>query len=206
MSTAASAPPISSVSGSLLCQADGRFRRHPYQSRRRERERREAASGLNVHGNEETVLSRHARAGARRAIRRSQWNFWFRPYIRGGATFFDDPDFVLLASFEGAPGGVGPFRIATATDDVVADGLGGRRPDRHRRAPRSASIMTAASATWIEEHAGGIKGTLPFESPRFAASGGISPVLCSITPHTTTANGGQDDDQIAKRASERTST
>ena len=44
-----------------------------------------------------------------------------RPYIRGGATFYDDPDFVLLASFEGAPSGVGPFRIATATDDVLAN-------------------------------------------------------------------------------------
>ena len=40
--------------------------------------------------------------------------------MRGGATF-NDPDFTLLASFEGAPGGVGPFRIRTATDDVLGN-------------------------------------------------------------------------------------
>jgi len=44
-----------------------------------------------------------------------------RPYVRGGATLFDDPDFVLLASFQGAPSGVGSFRIASSTDDVVGN-------------------------------------------------------------------------------------
>jgi hypothetical protein len=76
--------------------------------------------GLNVRGNDETVLSASpalelgAQFGGPSGTR-------VRPYIRGGATFFDDADFVLLASFEGAPSGVGPFRIAAETDDVVAD-------------------------------------------------------------------------------------
>ena len=88
--------------------------------------------GLKVHGNEETVLSATpalelgAQFGGPNGL-------LFRPYIRGGATFFDDPDFVLLASFEGAPEGVGPFRIATTTDDTVADGRRRLRPGRHRR-------------------------------------------------------------------------
>jgi hypothetical protein len=84
-----------------------------------------------------------------------------RPYVRGGATFFDDPDFVLLASFEGSPSGVGPFRIATNTDDVVADvsagldviGAGG------------ASLRLYYDGRFgdtVEEHAGGIKASLPF--------------------------------------------
>ena len=81
--------------------------------------------------------------------------------MRGGATFFDDPNFVLLARFEGAPSGVGPFRIATATDDVVGNvgadvdviGVGG------------ASFRLYYDGRFsdlIEEHAGGIKASLPF--------------------------------------------
>jgi len=45
----------------------------------------------------------------------------FRPYVRGGATFFDGADFAVLASFEGAPSGVGSFRIATSTDELVGN-------------------------------------------------------------------------------------
>lgn len=44
-----------------------------------------------------------------------------RPYVRGGASFFDDIAFGLDASFAGAPGGIGPFRIRTETDDVVGN-------------------------------------------------------------------------------------
>jgi uncharacterized protein with beta-barrel porin domain len=44
-----------------------------------------------------------------------------RPYVRGGATFFDHTDFALQASFAGSPSGVGPFRIATKTDAVVSN-------------------------------------------------------------------------------------
>jgi hypothetical protein len=76
--------------------------------------------GLNVRGNDETVLSATPalEIGAQFG---GPGGTLVRPYIRGGATFFDDPDFVLLANFEGSPSGVGPFRIATQTDDVVAD-------------------------------------------------------------------------------------
>jgi hypothetical protein len=31
-----------------------------------------------------------------------------RPYVRGGATFFDNTDFALETSFAGSPGGIGP--------------------------------------------------------------------------------------------------
>ena len=44
-----------------------------------------------------------------------------RPYVRGGATFFDNTEFALEASFEGSADGVGPFRIRSNTDDVVAN-------------------------------------------------------------------------------------
>jgi hypothetical protein len=84
-----------------------------------------------------------------------------RPYVRGGATLFDDPDFVLLTSFEGAPSGVGPFRIGAATDTVVGDVGAG------------VDVIGAEGASFrlfydgrfgdtVEEHAGGIKATLPF--------------------------------------------
>jgi uncharacterized protein with beta-barrel porin domain len=83
------------------------------------------------------------------------------PYVRGGATFFDDPDFTLLASFQGAPGSVGPFRIATSTDDVLGNvgagvdviGVGG------------ASLRLYYEGQFgdlVEQHGGGVKGTLPF--------------------------------------------
>ena len=44
-----------------------------------------------------------------------------RPYVRGGATFFDDPDFEVPASFESAPSSLAPFRTKGETDDVVAN-------------------------------------------------------------------------------------
>jgi hypothetical protein len=82
-------------------------------------ERARGGVGLDVRGNDETVLS--ATPALELGLQfGSEGGTLFRPYIRGGATFFDDPNFVLLASFEGAPSGVGPFRIGTETDDVVA--------------------------------------------------------------------------------------
>ena len=116
--------------------------------------------GLNVRGNEETVLSATPalELGAQFG---GPAGTLVRPYIRGGATFFDDPDFVLLASFEGSPSGVGPFRIATETDDVVADfsaGLDVISVD-------GASLRLYYDGRFgdlIEEHAGGIKASLPF--------------------------------------------
>ena len=118
--------------------------------------------GLNVRGNNETVLSATPALELGAQLGGPSGTL-VRPYIRGGATFFDDPDFVLLASFEGASSGVGPFRIATATatDDVVGNvgagvdviGVGG------------ASFRIYYDGRFsdlIEEHAGGIKASLPF--------------------------------------------
>jgi outer membrane autotransporter protein len=116
--------------------------------------------GLNVRGNDETVLSATpmlelgAQFGA-------PYGTLVRPYVRGGATFYDDPDFVVLASFEGAPSGVGPFRIATSTDDLIGNVGAG------------VDVIGAEGASFrlyyegrfgdlVEQHAGGIKGTLPF--------------------------------------------
>jgi outer membrane autotransporter protein len=116
--------------------------------------------GLNVRGNDQTVLSATPalELGAQFG---GPAGTLVRPYIRGGATFFDDPDFVLLASFEGSPSGVGPFRIATTTDDVVGNVSAGF------------DVIGADGASFrlyydgrfgdlVEEHAGGIKVTLPF--------------------------------------------
>jgi uncharacterized protein with beta-barrel porin domain len=123
-------------------------------------ESRAGGVGLNVRGNDETVLSATPalEIGAQFG---GPAGTLLRPYIRGGATFFDAPDFVLLASFEGAPSGVGPFRIATQTDDVVADVSAG------------IDVIGTDGASFrlyydgrfsdlIEEHAGGIKASLLF--------------------------------------------
>jgi uncharacterized protein with beta-barrel porin domain len=82
-------------------------------------ERAPGGVGLTVRGNDETVLS--ATPALELGMQfGAEGGTLFRPYVRGGATFFDDPNFALLASFQGSPSGVGPFRIATETDDVVA--------------------------------------------------------------------------------------
>lgn len=116
--------------------------------------------GLNVHGNDETMLSATpmlelgTQFGAPNGPQ-------FRPYVRGGATFFDDPDFVLLASFEGAPGGVGPFRIATKTDDVL--GTVGAGLDVIGTEGASFRLYYEGRfGDLVEQHAGGIKASLPF--------------------------------------------
>jgi outer membrane autotransporter protein len=85
----------------------------------------------------------------------------YRPYIRGGATFFDDADFAVLASFEGAPSGVGSFRIATSTDDVVGNvGVG-----LDVIGVEGASFRLYYEGRFgdtVADHAGGIKGSWPF--------------------------------------------
>jgi outer membrane autotransporter protein len=84
-----------------------------------------------------------------------------RPYLRGGATFYDDPEFVLLASFEGAPSGIGPFRIASATDDVI--GMAGAGVDVIGTDGTSFRLYYEGRfSDLVEQHAGGIKATLPF--------------------------------------------
>ena len=95
--------------------------------------------GLKVRGSDETVFSATPMLELGAQFGNPNGTL-VRAYVRGGATLFDDQDFVLLASFAGAPSGVGPFRIATNTDDVVSN-VGAT-------APRSGSITKAASATW----------------------------------------------------------
>ena len=43
-----------------------------------------------------------------------------RPFLRGGATWYENGDLALSASFLGAPAGVSPFTIQTNMDDVMA--------------------------------------------------------------------------------------
>ena len=42
-----------------------------------------------------------------------------RPFLRGGATWYENGNLALSASFLGAPTGVSPFTIATKMDDVM---------------------------------------------------------------------------------------
>ena len=44
-----------------------------------------------------------------------------RPYLRVGATFFNDTDFALTSSFLAAPAGVQPFTIKSNFDDTYLD-------------------------------------------------------------------------------------
>jgi hypothetical protein len=118
------------------------------------------AVGLNVRGADETILSATPaiELGAQFG---NPAGTLVRPYLRGGATFYDDPDFVLLASFEGAPSGVGPFRIATATDDVI--GMAGAGVDVIGVEGSSFRLYYEGRfSDLVEQHAGGIKATLPF--------------------------------------------
>jgi uncharacterized protein with beta-barrel porin domain len=116
--------------------------------------------GLNVRGNDETVFS--ATPALELGAQFGQpGGTLYRPYVRGGATFFDDPDFVLLASFEGAPSGVGPFRIATSTDDVVGH-VGAGLDVIGARGASLRLYYDGRFGDTVEEHAGGIKATLPF--------------------------------------------
>ncbi len=42
-----------------------------------------------------------------------------RPFLRGGATWYENGDLALTASFLNAPAGVSPFTIQTGMDDVM---------------------------------------------------------------------------------------
>ena len=44
-----------------------------------------------------------------------------RPFIRAGATWLDNDQFVTTASFADAPAAIAPFSITTSVDKVVAD-------------------------------------------------------------------------------------
>lgn len=118
------------------------------------------AVGLNVRGTDETVLS--ATPALELGAQFGNPNGTLvRPYVRGGATFYDDPDFVLLASFEGVPGGVGPFRIATATDDVLAN-VGAGVDVIGSEGASFRLYYEGRFSDLVEQHAGGIKASLPF--------------------------------------------
>lgn len=124
------------------------------------RESGAGGAGLNVRGSDETVLS--ATPALELGTQFGGPNGTLvRPYVRGGVTWFDNPDFVLLASFEGAPSGTGTFRIATTTDDVVADVSAG------------IDVIGVEGASFrlyydgrfgdtVTEHAGGIKASWNF--------------------------------------------
>jgi hypothetical protein len=117
-------------------------------------------TSLQVHGNDETVFS------ASPALEvGTQWAWaegaLVRPYVRGGLTAFSDNDFAVLASFEGAPGGVGPFRITTKTDDVVADVDAGL----DLIGPRGAELKLFYEGRFgdlVSDNAGGVKASVPF--------------------------------------------
>ncbi|MGH8723139.1 MAG: autotransporter outer membrane beta-barrel domain-containing protein, partial [Burkholderiales bacterium] len=124
------------------------------------REKGASGVGLNVRGSDETVLSASPMLELGAQFGNPQGTL-VRPYLRGGATFYDDPDFVLLASFEGAPGEVGPFRIASATDDVLAN-IGAGVDVIGVEGASFRLYYEGRFGDLVEQHAGGIKATLPF--------------------------------------------
>jgi len=77
-------------------------------------------AGLNVHGNDETIYSLVPAIEVG-----TEW--WttagtlFRPFVRGGVTWFSEDDVTVSASFAGAPDGVGPFSVRASTDEVLYD-------------------------------------------------------------------------------------
>ena len=120
------------------------------------------AGGLNliVHGSDETVLSASPALEIGTQFSLSNGTF-VRPYVRGGVTFFDNPDFVVLASFEGAPSGVAPFRTSAGTDDVVANVSAG--VDLLATGGATLKLYYEGSfGDTVNENAGGAKATLPF--------------------------------------------
>jgi uncharacterized protein with beta-barrel porin domain len=124
------------------------------------REHGAGGASLIVKGNNETVLSA---SPALELGTQFQWSdgTLIRPYVRGGATFFNNTDFALEASFEGSPGGVGPFRIRTNTDDVVANLSAGI----DLIATGGAELKLFYDGRFgdlVEEQSGGIKASLPF--------------------------------------------
>ena len=81
------------------------------------KERGAGGASLVVKGNDQTYLSASPalELGTQFAMANGTL---IRPYVRGGATIFDETDFALKASFAGTPKGVAPFLIRTGIDDV----------------------------------------------------------------------------------------
>ena len=117
-------------------------------------------ASLNVGGNNETVLSV---SPALEIGTQYKWadGTLLRPYVRGGATFFGNNDFSLLASFEGAPAGVGPFQISTKTDDVVAD-VGAGLDWIGRGGTELKLFYEGRIGDLVSEQSGGVKASVPF--------------------------------------------
>jgi hypothetical protein len=123
-------------------------------------ERGGGGAALKVRGTDETVFS------ASPALEiGTQWAFGdgtlLRPYARAGATVFGDNDFAVLASFEQAPGGIGPFRIATHTDDVVAD-IGAGIDIIGRKGAELKLFYEGRFGDLVSDNAGGLKASIPF--------------------------------------------
>jgi hypothetical protein len=128
------------------------------------RERGAGGASLIVNGNDETVLSA---SPALELGTQFQWSngTLIRPYVRGGATFFDNTDFVLEASFEGSADGAGPFLIRSNTDDVVANLSTGVDLIASGGA-RLKMFYDGSFGDDVEEHSGGIKVSLPLQPDR----------------------------------------
>jgi hypothetical protein len=67
----------------------------------------------------------------------------------------------MLASFDGAPSGEGPFRIATNTGDVVGN-VGAGFDVLGTDGTSFRLYYEGRFGDIVEQHAAGIKGTLPF--------------------------------------------
>ena len=117
-------------------------------------------ASLVVKGNDQTYLSASPalELGTQFAMANGTL---IRPYVRGGATIFDETDFALKASFAGTPKGVAPFLIRTGIDDVVADVSAGVEV----LDVRGASVKLFYDGRFgdtIQENAAGAKATVPF--------------------------------------------
>jgi hypothetical protein len=115
---------------------------------------------LDVHGNDETLF---VASPALEVGTQLRWvdGTLLRPYLRGGLTVFGNNDFALLASFEGAPTAVGPFLIATKTDDVVAD-VGAGLDLIGRGGAEIKLFYEARLGDLVSQQSGGIKASVPF--------------------------------------------
>ena len=123
-------------------------------------ERGAGGASLKVKGNDETVLSASPALELGTQFQ-TGGGTQIRPYVRGGATFFDDTGFALDASFAGSPGGVGPFRIRTNSDDVVANVGAGI----DLIGPRGAELKLFYEGSFgdiVSDQSGGIKASVPF--------------------------------------------
>jgi uncharacterized protein with beta-barrel porin domain len=124
------------------------------------KERGAGGASLVVNGDDQTYLSASPalELGTQFAMANGTL---IRPYVRGGATIFDETDFTLTASFAGTPKGVAPFRIRTGIDDVVANVSAGVEV----LGVRSASVKLFYDGRFgdtIQENAVGAKAAVPF--------------------------------------------